>query len=180
MKHWLFKIEVFVDRIIPYLVLILLALIIGEFTHYNLVEEHEDIVLIIDYTIVIFFLIDLAFKYHRVRNAKTFVKKYWLDILAVFPFFLIFRLIEEISIFLRLGSQLGDYQKALHTSLEVGRISEELVEEQKILREIEEATKLERTSRFGRLLRPLERIPRIFESFRFYEKPFKYKKHSKK
>ena len=98
MKPWLHKIEVIVDKIIPYLVLILLILIIGEFTHYKLIEDNEDIVLLIDYIIVIFFLIDLSFKYYRVKNFKIFVKKYWLEILAIFPFFLIFRLVEEIVI----------------------------------------------------------------------------------
>src|SRR3989344_3848688 len=54
MKPWLHKIEVIVDKIIPYLVLILLILIIGEFTHYTLILENEDIVLLIDYIIIIF------------------------------------------------------------------------------------------------------------------------------
>ena len=114
MKPWLHKIEVIVDKIIPYLVLILLILIIGEFTHYKLIEKNENIILIIDYIVVLFFIFDLSFKYYRVRNAKTFIKRYWLDIIAVFPFFLIFRLVEEVIIFFRISSELAESQKILH------------------------------------------------------------------
>ena len=173
MKPWLHKIEVIVDKIIPYLVLILLILIIGEFTHYTLILENEDIVLLIDYIIVIFFVIDLCFKYYRVKDFKVFLKKYWLEIIAVFPFFLIFRLVEEIIIIFRFGQELGESQTIVHTIVEINRISREASEEARILREIQEATRLERTSLLVRLIRPIERIPRIITSFHFYEKPYK-------
>ncbi len=175
MKPWLHKIEVIVDKIIPYLVLILLILIIGEFTHYKLIEENENLVLAIDYIIVLFFIMDLSFKYYRVRNAKIFIKKYWLDIIAVFPFFLIFRLVEEVIIFFRISSELVESQKILHTGIEISRISRELSEEQRILREIQEATRLERTSIIARIIRPLERVPRIWRMLHFYERPYKRK-----
>ncbi len=175
MKPWLHKIEVIIDKSIPYLVLILLILIIGEFTHNKFIQDHDNLVLSIDYGIVIIFVIDLMFKYYRVKNAKTFVKKYWLDIIAVFPFFLIFRLVEELILFFRISSELAQSQQILHTTIEIGRISRDLSEEERILREIEQVTKLERTGLFARILRPLERVPRILEGFRFYEKPFKRK-----
>ena len=173
MKPWLHKIEVIVDKVIPYLVIILLILIIGEFTHYKLIQNNENIVLLIDYFIVLIFIIDLSFKYYRIRDAKTFIKKYWLDIIAIFPFFLIFRLVEEIIIVFRISSELGGSQTILHTFLEINRLSRGASEESKVLLEIQEATKLERTSLFARILRPAERIPRILGAFQFYEKPHK-------
>ena len=173
MEPWLHRIEVIVDKAIPYLVLILLILIIGEFTHYKLIEENANLVLLIDYIIVIVFIIDLSFKYYRVKNAKIFIKKYWLDIIAVFPFFLLFRLVEEVILFFRISAELAETQKILHTGVEIGRISQELTEEQRILREIQEATKLERTSRIARLIRPAERVPRIWRMLHFYERPYK-------
>src|SRR3989344_2282472 len=133
MEPWLHRIEVIVDKAIPYLVLIL---IIGEFTHYSLIEENQDTVLLIDYFIVIMFIVDLSFKYYRVKSAKIFVKKYWLDIIAVFPFFLLFRLFEEVLLFFRLSSELVESQKVLHTGIEISRISREVSEEQRILKEI--------------------------------------------
>ena|SRR3989344_7685895 len=173
MKPWLHKIEVIVDKIIPYLVLILLILIVGEFTHYKLIEENANLVLIIDYFIVVMFIIDLSFKYYRVRDAKTFIKKYWLDIIAVFPFFLLFRLVDEIIIFFRISSELAESQKILHTGVEISRISREISEEQRILREIQEATRLERTAKIARIIRPAERLPRIWRMLHFYERPYK-------
>ena len=173
MEPWLHRIEVIVDKAIPYLVLILLILIIGEFTHYKLIEENANIVLLIDYFIVIIFIIDLSFKYYRVKNAKIFIKKYWLDIIAVFPFFLLFRLVEEVILFFRISAELAESQKILHTGVEIGRISQELTEEQRVLREIQEATRLERTGLIARIIRPIERIPRIWRMLHFYEKPYR-------
>ena len=173
MKPWLHRIEVVVDKIIPYLVFILLILIVGEFTHYSLIEENKGMVLVLDYFIVGIFVIDLSFKYYRIKNAKTFFKKYWLDLIAVFPFFLLFRLVEEAILVFRISSELGESQKILHTLIEAGRISRELSEEERVLREIQEATRLERTTLFGRILRPLERIPRIWRMLHFYERPYK-------
>jgi len=166
---------VIVDKAIPYLVLVLLILIIGEFTHYKLIEENENLVLGIDYFIVLIFIIDLSFKYYRVKEYKTFIKKYWLDIIAVFPFFLLFRLVEEIIIFFRISSELAETQKILHTGVEISRISREISEEQRVLREIQEATRLERTARLARIIRSVERLPRILRMFHFFEKPYKKK-----
>ena len=173
MKPWLHKVEFITDKIIPYLVFILLILIIGEFTHYSLIQENEKTVVIIDYFIVSIFIIDLSFKYYRIRNAKTFFKKYWLDLIAVFPFFLVFRVVEELVILFRISAELGESQKILHILTEAGRISRELTEEERVLREIQEATRLERTGLIARIIRPIERIPRIWRMLHFYEKPYR-------
>jgi len=76
MKPWLHKIEVFVDKIIPYLVLILLILIISDLFYHEKTSSYENEMLILDYFIVFVFIIDLSFKYYRVKNAKIFIKKY--------------------------------------------------------------------------------------------------------
>ena len=175
MKPWLHKIEVIADRIIPYLVVILLILIVLDIFYHDLILPYEDQVLILDYFIVIVFIIDLGFKYYRVKDAKTFLKRYWLDIIAVFPFLLVFRLVEEILLLTRISETLGESQKILHTGVEVGRISREVSEEARILREIQEASRLERTTLIGRIIRPVERLPRIWRMLHFYEKPYSKK-----
>ncbi len=171
MKPWLHKVEVFVDKIIPYLVLILLILIILDIFYHEKTLPYQNQILILDYFIVLVFIIDLSFKYYRVKNAKIFIKKYWVDILVVFPFFLLFRLIEEIIILTRISESLAETQKFLHTGVEITRISQEANEEAKILREIQEASRLERTSMIARIIRPAERIPRIWRMLHFYESP---------
>lgn len=171
MKPWLHKVEEVVDKSIPYLVLILLILIVLDIFYNNLVLPYENQILIIDYFIVIVFIIDLSFKYYRVRNAKTFLKRYWLDIIAVFPFFLLFRVVEEIIILTRISETLGKSQEILHTGVEIGRITQAADEEARVLKEIQEASKLERTSMVARIIRPAERVPRVIRMLHFYEKP---------
>jgi hypothetical protein len=175
MKPWLHKVEVLVDKSIPYLVLILLILIVLDLFYNEKVVDYENQILVLDYFIVIIFIIDLSFKYYRVRNAKTFLKKYWLDIIAILPFFLIFRLIEEIILLTRVSETLSQSQGLLHTGVEVGRIASGGQEEARVLKEIQEATKLERTAKIARIVRPVERAPRIWRMLHFYEKPYKTK-----
>jgi len=190
MKHWLHKVEVIADKIIPYLVILLLFLIAGEFLYRNFLEEYHVYVLIVDYFIVLVFFIDLCFKYYRVRNFKIFLKKYWLDIIAVFPFFLLFRVVEEVYALFRISAEISEGQKIVHTGVEIERIvsEEKIIRELreleqggKVFKEIEQGTKLSRTSFIARLIRPLERVPRIIKAFIFYEKPIKkeYKKIKK-
>src|SRR3972149_927457 len=83
-------IEHVVDRLIPVMVVLLGLMLIGEFTVG--LEHYEPYVTYADYMIVTFFVLDLYFKWQRTRNVLKFLKLYWIDLIAVFPFYLIFRL----------------------------------------------------------------------------------------
>ena len=179
MKKWIHFVEVFVDRAIPYLVLLLLFIIIGDFAFHNLMNQYRLYVHIADYTILIFFVIDLSFKFYRVRNVKLFLKKYWLEVIAVFPFILIFRLFEEILILFRFTAPIEEGQKIVHTVAEIGKISEEqkivrelseLEKGTRVFRSIEEGTKLSRTTMFLRFFR----LARLARAIPIYEKPIKH------
>ena len=178
MRRWLHTIEVIVDKAIPYLILILLFIIIGEFAFHSLIEKYRLYATIADYIIIGFFVIDLIFKFYRVRNVKLFFKKYWLEVIAVFPFILVFRLSEELAVIFRITGPLEEGQKVLHGVTEVTKIGEE----QKIIRElqqlekgtqtfrsIQEGTRLSRTSMFLKFLR----LPRLARAVPIYEKPIK-------
>ncbi|MBS3143260.1 ion transporter [Candidatus Woesearchaeota archaeon] len=178
MRRWLHTIEVIVDKAIPYLILILLFIIIGEFAFHSLIEKYRLYATIADYIIIGFFVIDLIFKFYRVRNVKLFFKKYWLEVIAVFPFILVFRLFEELAVIFRITGPLEEGQKVLHGVTEVTKIGEE----QKIIRElqqlekgtqtfrsIQEGTRLSRTSMFLKFLR----LPRLARAVPIYEKPIK-------
>ncbi|MEK6835728.1 MAG: hypothetical protein AABX55_01780 [Nanoarchaeota archaeon] len=187
MELWLHKIEVIVDKSIPYLVALIMIIILGEFFYHKSLIQYERLINIIDAVIIGIFIIDLIFKYVRVRDAKTFIKKYWLEIIAVFPFFLLFRLFEELTLFFRLGGGLREGQEILHSGIEVERVVKEIREVEKvdreaarIFREIGEGSKLTRLSLFERLIRPISRIPRMLMVYRrvtraalVYEKPYK-------
>lgn len=175
MKPWLHKIEVIVDRAIPYLLVLLLGLIIGDIFFLDFLEHYNlhAYVIAADYLIIGFFGVDLIFKWFRVRRVWPFLKRYWLDILAVFPFMLFFRFLEEIYILMRFRTYFEEGQRILHQVLETQK---EVV---KIAREVEKAGKISRLRFFSRLgrytrfIRPLTRAPRFMKAFAFYEKPIK-------
>lgn len=170
------SLEVFVDKSIPYLLILLFVLIILELFYHRLIEHYLLWVDIADYIIIGFFIIDLGFKWQRSKNLKHFLKTSWLDILAVVPFYLIFRLFEEIIVLSRFGETLGTGQKVLHEGLEVEK------EVSKVASEFEKSGKVSRTRLFIRFVKPIQRIPRFLKAVPFFEKPFKKKryKNSKK
>ncbi len=86
------KAEKFVDWLITPAVIVLSVLVVGELLfEFN---RYEPWVTIADLGVVAIFVADLFFKWQRVHEIKKFVKLYWLEILAVFPFYLIFRAVN--------------------------------------------------------------------------------------
>ena len=172
MKPWLHKVESFVDRAIPYTLIVLTAIIIIEIFFKQFAEEHIIAIEILDYTIIAFFIVDLIFKYIRIRKFKQFIKECWLDIIAVFPFVLFFRIFESLSLFIRLPAEFREGQSIMHTILEgkkefaefFGR-SSKLIEDSKLVGEIS------RTEKIIKAIRPLSRSPRLIKALPFYEKP---------
>jgi len=152
MKVWLHKVELIVDKSIPYLLVMLFFVIIGEIFFAHEIVPYRVFVSIIDGFIIIIFVIDLIFKYIRIRNFTKFFKNYWLEIIAIFPAFLILRVMEEFIIIVKLEESIGISQDVI----EVGD------------RTIPRASRLRYFSRF---IRPLARFPRFLKAFSFYEKP---------
>jgi len=160
-KHFFDKIELLVDKVIPPLVLLLLFIIIIEFGFHDIAEHYEFQIKLADSIIVAVFIIDLIYKYIRVRNIPKFVKHFWLDILAVFPFFLLFRAFEGVTAVLRIGETTERGQKLLHEGLELQKEGARLVQEiEKAARVGKEATL---AGRFARFIRPVTRLPRILK-----------------
>ncbi len=160
------KLEHLTDRVIPYLLVLLALILILEFFFKEVAQKYYFFILSADILIVFFFTLDLAFKFNRVRKLKLFLKKYWLDIIAVFPFFLLFRVVEEIFVLFRLSPELSEGQKFFHIGLE----TEKLAKEEIALREIAELQKETRLARTQMLARYF-RLPRLIKVFPFYEKP---------
>ena len=139
------KIERLVDKIIPFLVVILLVMIVLELM--NKLHQFDPWPSVIDSVIVAVFVIELCFKWMRVRNVKMFVKLYWLDILAVFPFYLIFRVYE--------------FARAAETAQQVFHEAE-LLRSEAVVKEIAREEKLVKEARLvPRLLRVFQRSLRL-------------------
>jgi hypothetical protein len=85
------KVNKITDKIMPYALVLLIIVIILEFAVH--IENHTVhlIIQIADYVIISFFVVDLISIYFLSPNLKYFFKNSWLDILAVMPFGLIFR-----------------------------------------------------------------------------------------
>ncbi|MBI4016568.1 MAG: hypothetical protein HY363_02640 [Candidatus Aenigmarchaeota archaeon] len=144
--HLLHNFEWVVDVAVPYLLVVLAALLILEFLVD--LEHYEPLVSIFDYVIVSFFALDLFFKWSHVRNAKVFIRLYWIDILAVFPFYLVFRLYGLLAGALIGGEEIAFGQKIAHETVLLREA--EIGKEAKFVKEV----RLARGIRFAqRLLR---------------------------
>jgi hypothetical protein len=166
-------IEEWVDRLIFPAILLLLVVIIIEFFFQDFAEHYHTWILIADYSIIALFSLDLLFKYRRVRNFQKFVRSNWLDIIAVFPFILFFRVFETALIFTELGKELKNVQLVFHESLELAKGTSKLV------KEAEAAGKISRVKAILRTFESLQRSPRLVKAVSFYEKPSGGKKLGK-
>lgn len=138
LPNWLHGIERFVDKAIPYMLVILTALIIIELTH--IAKEYEQSLIIMDYIIVTFFVIDLLFKLYHTPKMSKFIRLYWIDIIAVFPFYTVFRAYSLAAGFVTAGEQA---QKILHETV--------LLREAELIREVELGTKFSKDAKIVRL-----------------------------
>ncbi len=180
MKKWLEKLEHIIDKIIPFLLLILLGIIIIDLFFHDISDRYHLPIEITDGIIITIFIIDLIFKYHRARTIPNFIKRYWLDILAVFPFFLVFRVFEgAIDLFETFKGTFIEGQKIAHVGLElkeleVGGKLERITKELPLAEETgAKITSASRSERLARFLKPLVRGSRFGKALHFYEKPHK-------
>ena len=147
LPDWLEAVERIVDKAVPYVLVLLAVLIIMEFTH--VADPYHDVFVTIDYFIVAFFVIDLCFKWYHTRDVLKFVKLYWIDIIAVFPFYAAFRLYFAATELFAAGESV---QKVLHETV--------LLRETKLLREAEYGAKFAKEARFIRVIARSLRILR--------------------
>ncbi len=172
-KGFLGKLERFVDRSIPFWMIILTLLIILENPLWVLVhlQDYEPFVSYIEALMILFFFIDLVFKWFAVRHWKKFLRLYWLDIIAIFPFYLVARVWISITALARLGEEFGEGQKLLHEFL--------LFRETELIREArlaKESTLLRELRPFMRSLRTIQRFIRFLVSSDLRKKDIHYKK----
>jgi hypothetical protein len=147
--EWL---ENFVKKAIPWLVLLLLFIIIGEFsgginsliakligheTHFleeveHFMHDYHTQVIILDQIIISFFIVDLYFNFFKSATFGRFMKRYFLDIIAVTPVGLFFRGTEAVG----LAGEIGLGQEITHVATETERA---LVEGERITKGLTEA-----------------------------------------
>ena len=166
-------IERFVDKLVPTMLFLLLLLIAGNMFFKDFMTRHELYVEIADAAIIIVFAVDLYFKWRRVHEVKPFLKKYWLDIIAIVPFYLVFRLFE--GAFLTAAETIrgvSEGQRILHEGLEYERLEREGV---KVAKEIE-GGRAGRITSVARFVRVAQRFPRLLKAVHFFERPERKRK----
>ncbi len=164
MGEVLYKVENIIDKLIPIALIALLFVLVIEFFFHNVALQYAFQIEIADALIIILFILDLVFKYKRVRNIHLFLKKYWIEIIAVLPFFLVFRALEGFARLFGLISETAkESQQVLHAGVELSKgFSRTGIE-------VEEIAGLSRGERFARFLRPLARSPRLLKFRRTFE-----------
>lgn len=186
-KKWYNIFHHLVDFLIPVCLVLLIVVLVIEFFFSKFAEHYSLLLGVADGFIVLVFFFDVVFKYQRASTIPNFLKESWLDIIAIFPFFLFFRVFEGIGIIKAAGEvvEIGTSgQKVLHTGVEVtkefgalelgAREFSTLEKEAKIAKEVEVIAKEgARSERLVRFLRPVLRTPRLAEAVTFYEKPGK-------
>ena len=150
------RLEHITHKIIPYLLVLLAVLLILDNPLWMLVNLHqyEELVTFFDVIIIFFFVVDLFYKWQKVKKIKTFVKLYWIDLLAVFPFYLFFRLYEEASAVLRTGERITETaQKMTHEAVLLKEV--ELLKEERLAKEVKP---------FFRAMNGIQRFFRLFKA----------------
>jgi len=176
MKPWAEKLEVITEKLIPWMLLLLIVILVLEFGFRDFVHAFhlEPWLLWGDYLVIFVFCVDLGFKYIRIHPFKRFLVKSWLDILAVFPFVIFFRLVELFIGALAASEILKTIQSGLHTMVEVEKEAVKVVQEAEKLGKMQRFQKFLRGARFTRFIRVFARMPRFAKAFLVYYNPRKY------
>lgn len=181
MKKGFHKLEHLVDKLIPYALILLLIVLIITFFFKDIAHAYEHQIEIADAIIISLFVIDLAFKFIRVRKIKKFIRSYWLDIIAVFPFYLFIRAVEEAYLLFRFSDTVKESQLTLHAGVGIKEATAVEKETARIVREAEKLGKVSRSGFAMRFIRPISRIPRLVKILPYFERTTgKHHAHDKK
>ncbi len=156
------KTEKFIDMSIPYLLVVLLIITAIDIFFEEIAFKYSIAIDITDNVIILFFLGDLGFKYRRSSSMSQFVKSSWIDIIAVIPFYMIFRVVEEFAFAAEIvkGGQ-DAVGIAENVEKEASTLTKEM-KNQKIMM---------RSEKMMRYIKILARVPRLAKAVPFFDKP---------
>jgi hypothetical protein len=200
--------EEFIRKAIPWLVLILLFIILGEVSgwinglYHNIsgqeshflhqveefVHHNHDMILFIDQVIILAFIIDLYFSYFKTPTFKLFIKRYFLDIIAVLPLGFLFQGAGAAGLgqIAQIGEEVALSQEITHVTAETEKGAKVLIEaertamiagesekglklaseSEKSLKLAGEAEKAAKASKFTRASKTVTRLPRVVRLWR--------------
>ncbi len=89
-------VEKFFDKMIVPALLVLVVIVVADIFFTDLKYEYETYFFYADVLVISIFVGDLSFKFRRASDWPGFLRREWLEILAVIPFFWIFRLVDSV------------------------------------------------------------------------------------
>ncbi len=104
-KNHIESIESAIDRTVPFALVFLFASILSQFLYPEILEAYDSYLNALDNVIIILLVIDLLFKFRRAKSAGSFLRYYWLEIIAVIPFFFIMRAFQGVMVSLEFLSK---------------------------------------------------------------------------
>lgn len=159
MHPYLKKIEKITDSLIVPALLAIFVIVILELFFPDTAHHYHGIIALTDNIAISIFIIDVAFKFHRASTWEGFLKNHWLEVIAIMPFFLVFRLVEGIFIAVDIVD-IGQHTAHLAEGARSSRFAEFF-----------RTGELGRSTRFGRFLRAFSRSPRFAKAAEFFRHP---------
>ena len=156
MKEIWEHVENFFDKMIVPALIVLLIYVIVDVFFTDFKYSYENYFFYADMFIISIFVGDLSFKFKRAASWKGFLRREWLEIIAIIPFFWIFRLVESIA---RVGELV---QEIIHIVTRGGRLARLLA-----------ALGLvgTRDNRFANFVRKITGSERFEEAAKFFSHP---------
>lgn len=143
------------DRLVgPALVVILFVILLEVFLP-DLAHDYHKWILIADYAAISIFVVDLGFKLQRASQWQNFLKEYWLEIIAIMPGFIVFRVLDSVFVITR-SAELG--QDAIHLATRSERLAA-----------LAGGSELSRVARFERVMLGFARTPRLARAMEFFK-----------
>ena len=143
-------IERAVDRALPYVIVALVPLIVLGFVVPD-GSAFAIVLNVLDWVVISIFGLDLFFKARRAASWDGFLKRYWIDVIALLPVFAVLRIFEEIALILDAGAAVQEVgSEALSLQRESSRVSR---------------------MHLFRWARPLARSPRLLRASTFFRAP---------
>lgn len=152
------KIEAAVDRLVPVALFGILIIVVLELVFTEVAHHYDIWINLADTVVIMIFVVDLSFKFHRAGEWEGFLRNHWLEIIAISPLFYVFRMAELI----RISSTAEAGQEAAHLAegARSGRFAQFL-----------RSASIANSTRFGRLVRFTSRAPRFAKAAEFFKSP---------
>ncbi len=151
------RVERFFDLMIVPALLVLVVIVVADIFFTDFKYTYETYFFYADVLVISIFVGDLSFKFKRAKNWKGFLRREWLEILAVIPFFWIFRLVDSV---VRVGELL---QEIVHLVARGGRLM-------RLFAALGLVTS--RHERFSEFLRKVTGTDRFEDAAEFFKHPY--------